>query len=434
MSSMEVEQMSHPERVFDATKACIVRVLKKTKKLSKDDPRRVIHSLKVGLALTLVSLLYYIRPVYDGFGVATMWAVLTVIVVMEYSVGATIGKGLNRAFATLLGGSLGIGAHQIAELLGEKGEPVFLGVSVFLLASGATFSRFFPRIKARYDYGVTIFILSFSLVSMSSYRIEDIVELGHQRLSTVAIGVAVCLCVSMFICPVWAGGELQELIALNIEKLAAFLEGLSTLYFAENDGGGDVSKEKKNLLFQGYKSVLNSKSTEDALANFARWEPGHGRFQFKHPWNQYLKIGTLTRQCACHIEALHSVLNSDNQALLDIDDNTRLVLYNLSSESGKALSELASSIRSMTIPTVVTSFASDALGATIALDGLKVATVASLLIEIAACVERVTGSVGELAQKANFSTATAHGAMHGASVNPDPTEAAEVVVVLTVVD
>ncbi|KAK1323612.1 Aluminum-activated malate transporter 2 [Acorus calamus] len=427
---MEVEQMSHPERVFDAMKARIVQVLKKTKKLGKDDPRRVIHSLKVGLALTLVSLLYYIRPVYDGFGVSTMWAVLTVIVVMEYSVGATISKGLNRAFATLLGGSLGLGAHQIAELLGEKGEPVFLGVSVFLLASGATFSRFFPRIKARYDYGVTIFILSFSLVSMSSYRIEDIVELGHQRLSTVAIGVTVCLCVSMFICPVWAGGELQELIALNIEKLASFLEGLSTLYFAENDGG-DVSKEKKNLLFQGYRSVLNSKSTEDALANFARWEPGHGRFQFKHPWSQYLKIGTLIRQCACHIETLHSILNSDNQALLDIDDNTRLMLYNLSSESSKTLSELASSIQSMTVPTVVTSFAR---GATIATNGIKAATVASLLIEIAACVERVVGSVGELAEKANFGTETTQGAMHGASVNPDPTEAAEVVVVLTVVD
>ncbi|KAK1301146.1 Aluminum-activated malate transporter 8 [Acorus calamus] len=383
---MEVEQMSHPERVFDATKARIVRVLKKTKKLGEDDPRRVIHSLKVGLALTLVSLLYYIRPVYDGFGVSTMWAVLTVIVVMEYSVGATIGKGLNRAFATLLGGSLGLGVHQLAELLGEKGEPVFLGVSVFLLASGATFSRFFPRIKARYDYGVTIFILTFSLVSMSSYRIEDIVELGHQRLSTVAIGVAMCLFVSMFICPVWAGGELQELVALNIEKLAAFLEGLSTSYFTENDGGGDVSKEK-NLLFQGYKSVLNSKSTEDALAQ------------------------------------------------LDIDDNTRLVLYNLSSESGKALSELASSIRSMTVPSTMTSFASDVLGATVAPDNLKAATVESLLIEISACVERVAGSVEELAQKANFGTATAHGAMHGASVNPDPAETAEVVVVVqTVVD
>lgn len=59
----------------------------KVKKLGKDDPRRVTHSIKVGLALSLVSLLYYFRPLYGGFGVSTMWAVLTVVVVFEFSVG-----------------------------------------------------------------------------------------------------------------------------------------------------------------------------------------------------------------------------------------------------------------------------------------------------------------------------------------------------------
>lgn len=64
-----------------------VKVAKSTKKLGQDDPRRVIHSLKVGLALTLVSLIYYWRPLYDGFGVSGMWAVLTVVVVFEFTVG-----------------------------------------------------------------------------------------------------------------------------------------------------------------------------------------------------------------------------------------------------------------------------------------------------------------------------------------------------------
>ena len=47
----------------------------------------MIHSLKVGLALTLVSLFYYFKPLYDGFGFSTMWAVLTVVVVFEFSKG-----------------------------------------------------------------------------------------------------------------------------------------------------------------------------------------------------------------------------------------------------------------------------------------------------------------------------------------------------------
>ncbi|MDV3193933.1 MAG: hypothetical protein Q8835_02615 [Sweet potato little leaf phytoplasma] len=67
--------------------ALAVELTATTKKLARDDPRRVVHALKVGLAITLVSLLYYFRPLYDGFGTSTMWAIITVIVVFEFSVG-----------------------------------------------------------------------------------------------------------------------------------------------------------------------------------------------------------------------------------------------------------------------------------------------------------------------------------------------------------
>lgn len=85
--------------------------------------------------------------------------------------------------------------------------------------------RFFPRIKARYDYGMLIFILTFSLVSVSGYRDDEILMLAHRRLSTILIGGATCLIVSIFVCPVWAGQDLHNLIALNMEKLGNFLEG-----------------------------------------------------------------------------------------------------------------------------------------------------------------------------------------------------------------
>lgn len=73
--------------LLEKLKAKVVELTLKTIKLAKDDPRRVVHSLKVGLALNLVSLLYYLRPLYDNFGVSAVWAVMTVVVVLEYSVG-----------------------------------------------------------------------------------------------------------------------------------------------------------------------------------------------------------------------------------------------------------------------------------------------------------------------------------------------------------
>lgn len=59
------------------------------KNLGKEDPRIIVHSLKVGFAITLVSLFYYFEPKfeYQGFGVSAMWAVLTVVVVFEFTVG-----------------------------------------------------------------------------------------------------------------------------------------------------------------------------------------------------------------------------------------------------------------------------------------------------------------------------------------------------------
>lgn len=37
--------------------------------------------------------------------------------------------------------------------------------------------------------------------------------------------------VSVFVCPVWAGEDLHKLVALNLEKLAFFLEGALLFFF-----------------------------------------------------------------------------------------------------------------------------------------------------------------------------------------------------------
>ncbi|KAA8516805.1 hypothetical protein F0562_017085 [Nyssa sinensis] len=381
------------------SKAKVTDIAKKAKKIGQDDPRRIFHSLKVGLALTLVSMFYYFRPLYNGFGASGMWAVLTVVVVFEFTVGATLSKCLNRGFATLLAGALGVGAEHLASLLGEKGEPILLGLLVFLLAAASTFSRFFPQIKARYDYGVLIFILTFSMVSVSGYRVDKILELAHQRLSTIVVGSAICMIISIFIRPVWAGF------------------GSECFKFSESGDSGVVSKIDK-LFLQGYKSVLNTKTTEESLANFGRWEPGHGRFKFRHPWKQYLKIGALARQCAYEFEALSAHINSDiQQAPSEFQRKIQGLCTKMSTESGKALKELAEAINTMTRPI---SASTHVKNSKIAVDDLKSAlqtasvgkadlleiipavTIASILIDINKCVEKLADSIDELSHLAHF--------------------------------
>ncbi|XWS28513.1 hypothetical protein CRYUN_Cryun25bG0076100 [Craigia yunnanensis] len=394
--------------------ALVMEIARKTKQLGQEDPRRVYHSLKMGLALTLISLFYYFQPVYHNFGENAIWAVLTVVLVLEFSVGATLGKGLNRMLATLTAGTLALGAHRLATLSGRTGEAILISTFVFIMAAIATFMKFIPKMKARYDYGLTIFILTFCLVSVSGYRDDQVLELAHKRLTTIIIGS----CISIFICvciyPVWIGEDLHNLVATNMEKLGNFLEGFGDLYFMVSEE--PQSNDSKSFL-QGYKSVLTSKSSEETMANLARWEPGHGRFRFRHPWKNYLKIGNLTRECAYKIESLNSYLNSEIQTPIEIRGKIQDSCTKISVECSKALKELASVIKKMTQARLADLHIASSKTAAEELKNLlktslweeaellqilPAASVASLLLEIVECTEKIAGSVYELANEASF--------------------------------
>ncbi|EEF48659.1 conserved hypothetical protein [Ricinus communis] len=367
--------MSLPYKAWDKA----IDVAKEAKKIGKEDPRRIIHSVKLGLALTLVSVFYYFNPLYEGFEVNAIWAVLTVVVVFEFSVGATLGKGLNRMVATLVAGTLAIGTHRIATHSGHTGEPILVAIFVFIVAATVTFTRFFPALKARYDYGLTIFILTFSLVSVSGYRDSQVLKMAHMRVTTIIIGSCTSIIVSILICPVWIGEDLHKLVLGNIEKLGDFLEGFGSEYFEVSED--EPSNNDKSFL-QNYKSVLTSKSKEETMINLAKWEPSHGGFRFCHPWKQYLKIGSLTRECAYKIEALNNSLHSKIQTSTGIQkkfaessaETVKLLLRNNSWEVAHLI------------------------------DVVSVGAVALLLLEVLESIEKLVEAIDELASMAHFKT------------------------------
>lgn len=60
---------------------------------------------------------------------------------------------------------------------------------------------------------------------MSGFRTDEILDLAQKRLLTIFIGGCACVIVSILVFPVWAGEDLHNLVANNIEKLGNFLEG-----------------------------------------------------------------------------------------------------------------------------------------------------------------------------------------------------------------
>ncbi|XP_059644694.1 aluminum-activated malate transporter 12 [Cornus florida] len=314
-------------------------------KVGREDPRIPIHSLKVGLALTLVSLLYLMEPLFKGIGENAIWAVMTVVVVLEFTAGATLCKGLNRGFGTLLAGSLAFLMEYVANRSGRVFRAVFIGSAVFLIGFVSTYMRFFPSIKKNYDYGVVIFLLTFNLITVSSYRVDNVLQIAHERFYTIAIGCGICLLMTLLIFPNWSGEDLHSSTVSKFEGLAKSIEACVDEYFndEEEEVSGDIPPE--DPIYKGYKAVLDSKSADETRARHASWEPRHSRHCYRFPWQQYVKLGDVLRHFGYTVVALHGCLQTEIQTPRSVRALFKDPCIRVAGEVSKVLVELADSIR-----------------------------------------------------------------------------------------
>ncbi|KAL4292771.1 hypothetical protein AHAS_Ahas18G0061400 [Arachis hypogaea] len=372
--------------------AKMVGVMLQLKKPAEDDPRRLIHSFKVALSITTVSAFYFVKSLF-------VWA--------------TLAKCFNRGLATVLASALGLGCYYLVDSImgGHIVGSVFLGTLIFIIVATMTYMRFVPQIKARYDYGFLVFILTFCIVSLPSYRDEDLLDIAKRRVITIFTGVLVWILVSIIVYPIWAGEDLHKLVSKNLQKLGDSIQGFGDECFGTSEGEGS---NKSNL--QAYKSVLNSKLTEESLANFARWEPCHGPFRYGHPWKQYLKIGSLLRQCACLIDSLTGFLDS-TKTPSEIKNKVQETCIQISKETGKSLKELSVSIQK-TIPPCAANpsieksklvsmnlksiLKSGLWEGTNLFEDIPIMTVTYLLLDVVSCTEKIAESVHELSVQAKF--------------------------------
>nr|XP_018674920.1 PREDICTED: aluminum-activated malate transporter 9-like isoform X3 [Musa acuminata subsp. malaccensis] len=76
-----------------ATWACLCGLAVEGWEFGRSDPRKVVFAAKMGLALTIISLLIFLRVTFHDLSKHSVWAILTVVVVFEFSIG--IGLGVN---------------------------------------------------------------------------------------------------------------------------------------------------------------------------------------------------------------------------------------------------------------------------------------------------------------------------------------------------
>ncbi|CAL4959046.1 unnamed protein product [Urochloa decumbens] len=320
---------------------------------ARQDTNRVTFALKVGLACFLVSLLILFRAPYEIFGTNIIWSVLTVVVMFEYTVGATFNRGFNRALGSVLAGVFAIVVIEVAMSSGHIAEPYIIGFSIFLIGAVTSFMKLWPSLVP-YEYGFRVILLTYCLIIVSGYRMGNPIRTVMNRLYSIAIGGLVAVLVNAFIFPIWAGEQLHKELVNNFNSLADSLEECIKKYISD-DGSKhpDFSKTVMDDFhdepaFGKCQATLNSSEKLASLANSAKWEPPHGRFKhFFYPWVEYVKVGNVLRHCAYEVMALHGCVHSEIQAPYNLKCAFRAEILDATNQAAELLRSLAKDVNNM---------------------------------------------------------------------------------------
>ncbi|KAJ8492464.1 hypothetical protein OPV22_014185 [Ensete ventricosum] len=346
-----------PEFVKKSSKgtSLLTKFIRDVFEFAAEDTDRVTFALKVGLAMLLVSLLGLIQRPFEVFGTNILWSILTVGIMFEYTVGATLYRGFNRAVGSLLAGIFAILVMGISMSSGRFAEPYVVGFSIFLVGAATSFVKLWPSCVP-YEYGFRVILFTYCLIVVSTYRMDNPMRTAMERLYSIAIGAAVTVGVNLLVFPIWAGEQLHEELVSSFYCVAESLEECARKYLS-GDGLEHTEFCKRVVVIDEFpddpacqrcRAILNSSARIESLASSAKWEPPHGRFRHYYgAWSEYVKVGAVLRHCAYEVMALYGCLRSEIQAPIELRVTFQTEILEATVEAAELLRCLANDLGNM---------------------------------------------------------------------------------------
>ncbi|MDK4703447.1 MULTISPECIES: FUSC family protein [unclassified Rhizobium] len=216
--------------------------------------RAAVQALRVMIACTITYAVSQLLHLQQGY-----WAVFTVLIVMQASVGATAGMAVDRLVATVAGAMLGGAAVFVT-----PPEPLTVGIALICVVGFSSFvAARVPRLR---NAGLTAAIVM--LTHSANVPVEIFVI---DRIAEITLGGVVGVLASLFILPTRSRTIVLDRFGSALDVMARILRTLATAV----EKGEPVSASEANIALRQSLMATETLLT-DAQRERALWLTKHG--------------------------------------------------------------------------------------------------------------------------------------------------------------